>query len=151
MLELDFSKKDSLLSIKENYGSILHRHSTSHSARVRYSFLFPVLFSSAGTADPYIDASRLRGEKILFLSALHVQIGEEEKKVLTLNTLKGAPHTHARARTEPTLTAYPAHGGISFPAVHDCPAALCWSSFPIKFDQKGRHKKSWIVTKNDEY
>lgn len=102
MLELDFSKKDSLFSIKENYGSILHRHSTSHSARVRYSFLFPVLFSSAGTADPYIDASRLRGEKILFLSALHVRIGEEKKKYLH-STRSKAHHTHTRALAQNQL------------------------------------------------
>lgn len=56
--------------------------------------------SSAGTVDPYIDASR---EKNLFLPALDVQIGE--KSTYTQHAQRRTTHTHTH--TEPTATAYP--------------------------------------------
>lgn len=70
--------------------------------------------SSAGTVDPYIDASR---EKNLFLPALDVQIGE--KSTYTQHAQRRTTHTHTQNQRQQHTRA---HDGISFPAVHDCPA-----------------------------
>jgi hypothetical protein len=74
------------------------------------------------------------------LSALYVQIGE---KVLTLNTLNGAPHTQTRSHKTNALL-------NSFSSSARSPSWRSAGHHFIKFDQKGKHGKSWIVTKNDE-
>lgn len=148
MLELDFSKKDFLLIFFHQRKTTLLFYTdtqrlTLHACVILFFCSPRSPLSSAGTVDPYIDASR---EKNLFLPALDVQIGE--KSTYTQHAQRRTTHTHTHRTNGNSIPERTA--GFHFQPCTIVQLALGWSSFHIKFDQKGRQRKSWIVTKNDE-
>jgi hypothetical protein len=115
-----FSKKDFFLffSIKEKlrfYSTQTLNVSLCTRALFFFFFLFPA-FSSLLRRNGRSLYRRVEG-KNLFLPALDVQIGE--KSTYTQHAQRRTTHTHTENQRQQHSRA---HGGISFPAVHDCPA-----------------------------
>ena len=115
----NFSKKDSLLSKKRKLGFIPTLDVSLKSLCTRVSFFFvPVLLLLRWNGRSLYRRVETQG-KNLVLSALYVQIGE---KVLTLNTLNGASHTHSLAQNQCAAE-------FLFQQRTIAQLALCWSSF----------------------
>lgn len=138
MVELSFEKERVPFQKEIIYSTQTFFSLFSPSARASlFSFFFRFSIST-GTADPYIDASRLlqrEGERVNFVFVRIFYVGKGEKKVLTLHTLQGLPHIHS-------FTVQPTAG---FPNVHDCPAFL--GHHFIKLDQIGKQLESCDQTK----